>query len=583
MITQAVVSAEPSSNIQLDVAERHGTRLRIMSMAVEQSPESIVITDLDGRIEYVNAAFTRNSGYTFSEAVGQNPRILNSGRTPTDVIANLWTTLLQGRVWEGMFHNKRKDGAEYIEAATVSPVRDSEGNVTHYVAVKQNITEKLQTEAEVFRLAYYDDVTGLPNRSLLMDRLGQMLAVARRQQGLNALLLLNLDSFKTINNARGVDVGDALLRAVGNRLSGLLRAGDTLARLAADEFSILLPNLNGHVDAATRHAMSVSEKIHEALKQAFRIDGDEILAGASLGVVIFPIATNDTAQELLRCAGTALYRAKQGGGNQTAFFDTEMGNAVCQRYQVELELHQAISAGELRLYLQPQVTSSQQWVGAEALLRWQHPVRGLLPPAYFIPLAEESDLIVALETWVLAAVCKLLKKLDVMGRPLRLSVNISPRHFRCKDFVRRLENLLAANGTDPAHLTLEVTESLMIKDMADTVTKMQELSALGIHFSLDDFGTGYSSLSHLKRLPIHELKIDKSFIQDAPENASDAALVESILAVARHMCLRVVAEGVETSSHEQYLEPYGQVIRQGYLYGRPEPADECLERWLSRV
>jgi EAL domain-containing protein (putative c-di-GMP-specific phosphodiesterase class I) len=285
---------------------------------------------------------------------------------------------------------------------------------------------------------------------------------------------------------------------------------------------------------------------------------------------------------ILRRADTALHRAKEAGGNQTAFFETGMGDSAEQRFRVERELHRAIPAGELRLYFQPQVDAQGKLAGAEALVRWQHPERGLIPPSAFIPVAEESDLIVDLGAWVLAEACHLMAREDMAGHPLRLSVNLSPRHFRQKGFVPWLRDLLSATGADPTNLTLEVTEGLMIDNINDVVAKMSELTALGIHFSLDDFGTGYSSLAYLKRLPIHELKIDKTFVQDAPTDPDDAALVETILAVAQHMHLKVVAEGVETEEQANFLNARAPVIHQGYLYGRPEPAEVWIKRWRSK-
>ncbi|MBS4098498.1 MAG: EAL domain-containing protein [Sulfuricella sp.] len=552
-----------------------------LSLAVEQSPESIVITDLDGRIEYVNESFVRKTGYSREEALGANSRMLKSNKTPPESYRSLWASLTQGQVWQGEFINRCKDGSEYIESAIVSPVRDSDGHITHYLAVKQDISGKKQAEAQIHRLAYMDAITDLPNRTLLMDRLTQMLAAGRRSGYQEALILLNIDRFKNINDARGHTLGDALLKALGKRLGGMLREGDTLARFAADEFALLLPDLNQQPERATRYALSVTDKIHTALRQPFVIGGEEVTITATLGVTLFPEIPDEAPDQILRRADNALHRAKDAGGNQTAFFETGMGELAEQRFRVERELHRAIQAGELRLYLQPQVNSQGQLAGAEALVRWQHPERGLLPPGVFIPVAEESDLIVDLGTWVLAEACRLMAQEDMAGYPLRLSVNLSPRHFRQRSFVPWLRDLLSATGADPTHLTLEVTEGLMIDNINDVVAKMNELTAMGIHFSLDDFGTGYSSLAYIKRLPIHELKIDKTFVQDAPSDPDDAALVETILAVAKHMHLKVVAEGVETVEQGAFLNARAQVIHQGYLYGRPEPAEAWTQRWRN--
>ena len=446
-------------------------------------------------------------------------------------------------------------------------------------ALQREITEKERGTAEIHRLAYYDSLTGQANRTLLMDRLAQLQAAGRRSGQQEALILLNIDRFKTINDAQGHAFGDALLKALGEQLAGLLRDGDTLARLAADEFALLLPDLGQHIVQASRRVLVVTEKIHAALLNPLLIHGEEVTVTASLGIALLSDEEIAAPEDILRRADTALHRAKASGGNQTAFFETSMGESAEQRFRVERELRSAIPAGELRLFLQPQVDQNETLVGAEVLVRWQHPERGLVPPGVFIPVAEESDLIVDLGAWVLVEACSLMAREDMAGHPLRLSVNISPRHFRKKGFVPWIRELLGATGADPSHLTLEVTEGLMIGDLNDVVAKMGELTALGIHFSVDDFGTGYSSLAYLKRLPIDELKIDKTFVQDAPTDPDDAALVETILSVARHMHLKVVAEGVETKEQAAFLNARANVIHQGYLYGRPEPAEAWIARW----
>jgi diguanylate cyclase (GGDEF)-like protein/PAS domain S-box-containing protein len=558
-----------------------------LSLAIEQSPESIVITDLEGRIEYVNDCFTRKTGYTRDEVLGKNPRVLQSGKTPRHIYDELWAALKAGHGWQGEFVNRRKDGTEYIEEANISPVRAADGTVTHYLAIKQDITEQKQTEARINQLAYYDALTNLPNRALLMDRLGLALAVAQRQGRIDALFLFNLDRFKNLNDAHGHKTGDLLLIAVGGRLAGLLREGDTLARVAGDEFAILLQDLGHRREAASRRALAVAEKIHASMLLPFRFENDEeTTVTASLGIALSPDSANDVPQDILRRADTALHRAKGAGGNQTAFFENDMGIAARQRYTIERELRHAIPAGELRLYLQPQVNAAGRPVGAEALVRWQHPERGLLPPGVFIGVAEESDLIVDLGAWVLSEVCHLMARETMTGNPLRLSANISPRQFRQRGFVPWIKDLLAATGADPTHLTLEITEGLAIDNIDAIVAKMSELTALGIHFSVDDFGTGYSSLAYLKRMPIHELKIDKSFVQDAPSDPNDAALVETILSVARHMRLQVVAEGVETEQQAEFLNiRAGErgLIHQGYLYGKPAPAEDWIVRWRQDI
>ncbi len=571
--------------LERQISRRHQAeeRTRILSQVVEQSPESIFITNLDAEIEYVNAAFVRNTGYSREEVTGRNPSILKSGKTPRETYQALWSTLLRGEAWQGELFNRCKDGSEFIEWAIISPVREADGRISHYVAIKQDITEKKRAEAEINQLAYYDSLTRLPNRTLLMERLSQTLLDAENDGRRAALILINIDRFKNINDARGHALGDALLQAVSKRLAGLLDEHDTLARLASDEFAILIPEAGQPARQPDSRAMAMAEQVLEILRQPIAVDNEEISITVSLGITLFPEHAGDTAIAVLRRADTALHRAKEHGGNHYAFFETDMGKSVERRFRTERELRQAITDGQLRLFLQPQVDTRGRLVGAEALVRWQHPERGLVPPGAFIPVAEESDLILDVGGWVLSEALQLMARGDMAGHPFRLSVNLSPRQFRQTGFVSWLKDLLDSTGADPNHLTLEVTENLVIQNINEVVSRMSEISALGIRFSIDDFGTGYSSLSYLKRLPVHELKIDRSFIQDAPFDKGDAALVETILAVAEHMHLKVVAEGVETGEQAAFLNERADVIHQGYLYGKPEPAEDWFKRWFGNA
>lgn len=570
--------------IARDITERVQTesQLRKLSLAVEQSPENIVITDLAGHIEYVNAAFVSNTGYSREELMGQTSRVIKSGKTPTDTYAALWSAIKVGDIWRGEFINRRKDGTEYLESATIAPVREGSGQISNYLAIKQDITEQRRNQAQIYRLAYHDTLTSLPNRAKLLERLELALTFAKRQSVENALILFNLDRFKNINDARGHRMGDLLLIAVGERLGRYLREGDILARVAADEFACLLLTTQSCDDSASRHAMAVAEDIRTALRQPFDFGGEDAQVSASLGITLFPQNAEDTPQEVLRRADTALHRAKDAGGNQCAFFDIGMGELTQQRFLTEHELRIGIPAGELRLFVQPQVNAAGTLVSCEALVRWQHPRRGLLPPGVFIPVAEESDLIIELEHWVTREACRLLAQEEMAGNPLHMSINISPRHFRQSGFCDWLIDLLQQEGNDPAYLTLEITEGMVIDNIDELVAKMNRLSKLGIHFSIDDFGTGYSSLAYLKRLPIDELKIDKTFVQDAPTDPDDGALVETILSIAHHLHLKVVAEGVETPEQAMFLNSRADVIHQGYLFGRPEQADIFLaRRWQT--
>lgn len=570
--------------IARDITERKlaEEQLTKLSLAVEQSPENIMITDLNAHIEYVNQSFVTNTGYSREEVAGKDPRMLQSGKTPRANYDALWKSLDSGQSWQGELYNRRKDGSEYVEHAIISPVRQPDGRITHYMAIKQDITQMKLAEAEINRLAFYDPLTGLPNRARLLERGKLALAVTHREQQQSALLLFNIDRFKNINDAGGQMLGDEVLKAVAERLGHLLREGDMVARLSGDEFAILLPNLAPQKPDAAHHALHIVEKILARLREPIQLDGQTITLTACMGIALFPENEQDTMHDILRRCDTALHHAKSKGTAQVTFFDDSLEKIVKQRFSIEQELRRAISINELNLYLQPQVEANGKMVGAEVLVRWQHPVRGLLLPGTFIPLAEESDLIVGIGEWVFAETCRLLVHPDVACCPLRISVNISPRHFRQADFVAWIKRMLAASGADPARLTLEITEGLVIDNFNEVVAKMLELTELGIHFSMDDFGTGYSSLAYLKRLPLHELKIDKTFVQDAPTDPNDAALVETILAVASHLHLKVVAEGVETQEQADFLNARANVIHQGYLYGKPEPVETWLEHLRRR-
>jgi diguanylate cyclase (GGDEF)-like protein len=434
------------------------------------------------------------------------------------------------------------------------------------------------TKAHLHDLAYYDSLTALPNRALLIERLEQMLAAEQPQPGDAALMFFNLDRFKTLNDARGHATGDVVLCAIGGRLRPLLQEGDTLARVGADEFALLLHRPGEYATTFRLSITGLAARLHEAIRLPLHIGSDEVSVTLSLGITLFAPDGNDSAGDIMRRADTALHQAKQRGGNQSVFFEQTMTKTVEHRFRTERELRRAVQAGELRLFLQSQVNAAGTVVGAESLVRWQHPERGLLTPAAFIPLAEETDLIIDVGVWVFNEACALLTRPELAGQPIRLSVNISPRHFRQPSFVSWIKDTLQASGAAPNQLTLEITEGLLIHNLNDVIAKMTELTAIGVRFSVDDFGTGYSSLTYLKRLPIHEIKIDKSFVQDAPTDANDATLVDTILAVAERMQLDVVAEGVETREQAAFLNARGKVLHQGYLYSKPEPAEDWLQR-----
>lgn len=537
----------------------------------------------EGKWIEVNQRLCDTVGYSREELMGMGYHDITPFEDDRALDAANVSQMIEGKQRSASWEKRylRKDGQHIWVRITTTLIRDKVGLPKYFLSITEDITAHKHAEEQIHRLAFYDALTGLPNRTLLLDRIGMVLPIAQRQRRNDALLLFNVDRFKNINDASGQAVGDILLRAVGERLLGVLREGDVLARLSGDEFAILLPDLAHPAHAAAHKTMHVAEKIHASLREPFQVGEEMATLTASIGIALFPREDNDTPLDILRRANTALHESKSAGGAQTTLFERSMDENTKQRFRIERELRLAIPAGQLRLYLQPQVNAAGKIVGAEALVRWQHPERGLIPPGSFIPIAEESELIIEIGRWVFSQVCQLLTHEALFGRPYRISVNISPRQFRQPDFVSWVRNELTASGAEPTHLTFEVTEGVVIDNINSIVAKMNELTVMGIHFSIDDFGTGYSSLAYLKLLPIHELKIDKTFVQDAPTDPDDAALVETILAVAKHMHLKVVAEGVETEEQAEFLNQRGQVIHQGYLFGKPEPATQWEERIIA--
>lgn len=441
----------------------------------------------------------------------------------------------------------------------------------HAWSLEQKHAEEVRTQ-----LAYFDPLTSLPNRRLLMDRMDQALITARRSGQVGAVMFVDLDNFKNINDARGHAVGDALLKAVATRLSDLLREEDSLARIGGDEFVLLIPGRAKDLVSGARKALVVAEKVRDALAQPMEIDGQSYTAHGSIGVTLMP-KEGETANDLLREADTAMYRAKKAGRNRIVFFEASMQAEVQERLALEDDLKHAIARDELQMFVQPQVDRTGQTVGAELLLRWRHFSRGFISPADFIPVAEQSGLILMLGDWVLLQACLALVQLQAAGSNIQLSINVSPREFRQPGFVERVAAVLAQTGARASHLILEVTEGLLIDQLDETITRMNQLKQLGIRFSIDDFGTGFSSLGYLKFLPIDEIKIDQSFVKELPHNKGDIAIVMSVLSMAEQFEIKVVAEGVESSQQAEFLIRHGCDLLQGFLYARPMP----MKIWLD--
>ena len=567
-----------------DITERKRAEeeLRIAAIAFE-SQEGMIVTDTKGVIVRVNQAFTNLTGYSAAEAVGRTPALLGSGRHSQAFYQRMWQTLEQQRYWQGEMWNRRKNGKIYAEWLTISAVTAPDGSVTHYVGTFSDITRDSEAEAEIHRMAYYDPLTHLPNRRLLMDRLGQALAASRRNGRYGALLFLDLDNFKTLNDTRGHDIGDLLLIEIAQRLNTSMREGDTVGRLGGDEFVLMLEDLSEDVEEAVLQSGMVGMKVREAIASPYLLKGVEFTCTTSIGVSLF--CNHDaSADDLLKHADLAMYHAKKSGRNTLCFFDPDMQAKLVEHSALENDLRHALERRQLRLHYQIQVDSARRAIGAEALLRWEHPGRSLVTPAEFIPLAEETGLIVPIGLWVLQTACARIRdwSANPATRDLQLAINVSARQFRQSDFVEQVQQALSATGINPARLKIELTESMVLDNVSDTITKMHALKALGVSFSMDDFGTGHSSLSYLKQLPLDQLKIDQSFVRDLATDPNDAAIVRAIITLGQTFGLNVIAEGVETEAQREFLELNGCHAFQGYLFSRPLPP-EAFEKFLEQA
>ncbi len=570
----------PSIRIALtDVSVQKHTEeeLRIAAIAFE-AQEGMIVTDTAGVILRVNRAFTNLTGYSAEEAIGKTPALLKSGRQDATFYHQMWQVLRSRGYWQGEMWNRRKDGKIYVEWLTISAVAAADGATTHYVGTFSEITANKEAEAEIHRLAYYDPLTLLPNRRLLHDRLRQALAVSRRSRHYAAVLFLDLDNFKTLNDTRGHDVGDQLLQEAARRLQGEVRAGDTLSRLGGDEFVLVLENLSTVIAEAAVEARQVGEKVRIALALPYDLDGYEFHCTASLGITLFQ-NHNEPIETLLKHADLALYKAKNAGRNTLRFFDPAMQTALDKRTALEAELRLAVTRQEFILYYQPQVEVDRgRIVSAEALIRWCHPSAGMISPDDFIPLAEETGLIIPIGAWVIETACRQLKSWQDEGfTDLGIAVNLSARQFQHEAIADLVSRLLRENNLQAQYLELEITESAAMQDPQETIDMLHRLAAIGVRISLDDFGVGYSSLNYLKRFPINTMKIDQSFVQDITSDANDAAIAFSVINLAHSLKHTVVAEGVETEAQLSLLRRHRCDRFQGYFFSRPVPADKFAD------
>ena len=550
-------------------------QLRVAASVFEGTSEAIIVCAPDTRIINVNRAFCRMTGYTESELVGQTPKLLKSGQHTRSFYEELWASLQTTGQWQGEIWNRRKNGEIYPERTTISTLYDEAGGVLRYIALAADITANKKAENEINSLAFYDPLTDLPNRRLLLDRLRQAMAYGVRSANHGALLFIDLDNFKTLNDTLGHDTGDLLLRQVAQRLSSCVREGDTVARLGGDEFVVMLQDLSNDPLEAASLAEVVSEKLLAVCSQPYQLAGCTHHSATSIGIALF-VGHKESIDELMKRADLAMYQAKASGRNSLRFFDPEMQEAIMARVALEADLRQAIEKNEFHVCYQAQVDGDGRIAGVEALLRWQHPKRGLVSPLDFIPLAEDTGLILSVGHWVLETTCRQLAAWA--ARPemanLTIAVNVSARQFRHREFTAQVLAILEQTGANPQRLKLELTESLLVDDVEDVIAKMTALRARGVSFVLDDFGTGYSSLSYLKRLPLDQLKIDQSFVQDILCNANDAAIAKMIVSL---------AEGVETEAQRDFLAHQGCRSYQGFLCSRPLPLAEFEAHFSARL
>ena len=558
-------------NLEVLVRERTA-ELRKLSTAVEQSANSVVITDVNGTIEYVNPKFTEVSGYSREEVLGRNPNILQSGRQPDSCYAELWQTIGSGREWQGELCNRTKDGRHFWELASIAPIKDETGTITNFVAIKEDITGRKRYDEQLYYQANFDPLTGLPNRYFFRKHLELQLELMNRENQYLTLMVLDIDNLKYVNDTFGHDFGDILITEIARRLEVACGHNCVVSRFVGDEFTVIPPLTTDPDDARRR-----SEQICAAMNDVFTVRGTAIITTASIGVVVYP-EDGECAESLLKNGEAAMYQAKKEGKNTVCFYTRELNNQLEERFALEAKLHKAIEHGELSLKYQPQINHAQgSVVGVEALLRWTPTGESPVPPSRFIPILEESGMIVAVGEWALWQACSQAVEWQKAGlRELRMSINISALQFIRSDLDVIVKRVLESTGLDPHCLCLELTESMLMVDSARTLEKMTALADIGVMLSLDDFGTGYSSLEYLGRFPIKELKIDISFVHRMLTTKNDAAVVNTIIAMGQGLDMELVAEGVETEEQLRYLAARECGIVQGYYFSRPLKPDDLL-------
>jgi len=543
--------------------------------AVENSSDWIVITDVNGVIRYANRAAEKLSGYPKEELIGKTPRIFKSGKHDQQFYKNMWDTIIAGNTYRGILTNRRKDGRLFDLYHTITPVRNDIGELSFFVVTSKDLTEQRLLEKRINYLAYYDPLTGLPNRTLFLDRLMQAITLMEKEEAL-AVLMLDVDRFGLINDSLGPSGGDAALRETAKRLSSTANEKSTIARLGSDEFGIILPEA-----PHTEDILRCVQKYHEALMPSMWIEGNELLVTASIGIAVYP---NDSAsaEGLLQYANLAMSEARAQGANNYQFYAEGMNLRASEFLHLEKKLYDALSNDEFFLVYQPYVDAqTQQIMGMEALIRWQSPENGVVSPGKFIPVLEESRLLSEVGEWILNTVCSQIIRWQENGLGVvPVAVNFSSLQFRQQGFATHLSDTINKAGIDPRLLTCEITESTFMEDVAYTRKTLEAIQDLGMYVSIDDFGTGYSSLSYLKRLPVNNLKIDISFIRQIAEDPDDATIVSTIISMAHQLGLNTIAEGVETTEQWKIMRLLRCDMIQGFYFSKPLPATE-IQNWLD--
>ncbi|MFU8787867.1 MAG: EAL domain-containing protein [Methylobacter sp.] len=561
----------------VDIGERkhQEEELRLAAKVFENSDEGILITDEQSRIVKVNPAFTAVTGYDAEEVIGKSPAILKSHKHSPEFYREMWGKISREGSWQGEIWNRRKNGDFYLECLSINAIADQFGRATHFIGIFSDITRRRLNEQQIELMAHYDALTDLPNRVLFNERLKHCIVRATRHKQWISVLFLDLDRFKTLNDTLGHFIGDLLLQGVAKRLKACVRESDTVSRFGGDEFMIVLSDFEDE-QAATLHTAEIAQKILSELAKAFDLSGNKFMTTTSVGIAFFPKDGRSVA-ELMKNADTAMYHAKEQGRNNYQCYSDSMRELALTRSTLENDLRSVLENRELLLYYQPVIDlHTAEVVSFEALIRWRHPKRGLILPDQFIPIAEETGLITDIGEWVLHTACRQLNHWHKAGKNhLKISVNLSARQFMQHNLVDIVKYVLDLYGLKPQHLELEITETIIMKNMNQTIKTLKSLQQLGVSISLDDFGTGYSSLTYLKQFPVNSLKIDRSFVRDILEESDDKVIVNSIIAIAQHMGIDIITEGIEQIGQAHYLKNQGCQFGQGYFFAVPCVAEEC--------